>query len=147
DGGRRQQERAGPKTRPGYPGQLPRRKKRAREGAGAHHRRACRHIHGSPRRLRSRGDVRAGWRSCRGSTFADARGGGRVSVLPVVRQGSADATAHIRSSFSRIHEAIEQPVRRESSTRWRVTKTADHFTTRTSKSPCLRRTVTLTSSG
>jgi tetratricopeptide (TPR) repeat protein len=48
--------------------------------------------------------------------------------------------------LSRIHEAAEQPVRRESCPLW-LTKTADHFTTRTSKSPCLRRTVTLTSSG
>ena len=85
EGGRREQERAGPKTRPGHAGQLPRREKRTREGAGAHHRRACRHIYGSPRRLRSRGGVRAGWRSCRGSTLADPGGSGRISLLPVVR--------------------------------------------------------------
>src|SRR4029077_15560874 len=133
--------------RPGYPGQLPRREKRTREGAGAHHRPACRHIHGSPRRLRSGRYLRTARRAYRGAALADARGGGRVSLLPVVRPRSADAAAQIRSGFSRIHEAIEQPVRRESCTLWRVTKTTDHFTTRTSKSPRLRRTVTLTSSG
>ena len=78
DSGHREQERAGPKTRPGHTGQLPRCEKRTREGAGAHHRRACRHIHGSPRRLRSGGGVRTGWRSCRGSTLADPCGSAKA---------------------------------------------------------------------
>ena len=85
-------------------------------------RRARRFIYGSPRRLQSGRRVCADWRSWRSSPLADAGGSGRLSLLSVVRQRSTDAVAQVRSCVSGIHEAAEQPVRRESCPLWRLTK-------------------------